>query len=156
MTDDEYAIIKRHPEIGEQIIQPLTFRTQIFIKYHHERYDGPAITGWTRRSPREAMILSIADSFDADNRPTVPANFSFEQPFRNCADIGRQFDPNPMTLVQFLRETGKSVTGFPPDEILNCGCSPQNLSLCCGSRIPAFNLDMGIGSAERSISTHSV
>ncbi len=118
LTDDEYAIIKRHPEIGEQIISAIDFLqdARIFIKYHHERYDG---SGYYRMDktdlPREAMILSIADSFDAmtTDRPYRRA-LSFEQALSELrSDIGRQFDPESYdALVQFLRETGKISDGF--------------------------------------------
>jgi len=60
--------------------------------------------------PREAMILSIADSFDAmtTDRPYRKA-LKFEEALLTLkADIGKQFDPESFdAFVQFLKQTGK-------------------------------------------------
>lgn len=113
LTDEEFAIIKRHPEIGEQIISAIDFlqEARIYIKYHHERYDGSGYYHMDKKElPREAMILSIADSFDAmtTDRPYRKA-LKFEEALLTLkADIGKQFDPESFdAFVQFLKQTGK-------------------------------------------------
>ena len=42
LDDDEWALMRRHPEIGERICQPLN-GFKVFgpiIRHHHERWDG--------------------------------------------------------------------------------------------------------------------
>ena len=42
LTDEEFMIIKRHPDIGADILKPIPpmSRETEVIRYHHERYDG--------------------------------------------------------------------------------------------------------------------
>ncbi|HEU4571776.1 MAG TPA: response regulator, partial [Candidatus Limnocylindrales bacterium] len=42
LTDDEWALIRRHPEIGERICAPLDAFAAFgpIIRHHHERWDG--------------------------------------------------------------------------------------------------------------------
>ena len=69
LTAEEYSIIKRHPEIGEQIISAIDFlqEARIYIKYHHERYDGKGypegLAG--EKIPVVARIICVADTVDA-------------------------------------------------------------------------------------------
>lgn len=71
LTDAEWEVIKSHPEKAVKILEPLKFLSNEIdvVLSHHERYDG---RGYPRsldgkRLSREAMILSVADSFDAMN-----------------------------------------------------------------------------------------
>jgi len=68
LTDNEYKIIQKHPEIGDQIISAIDFLQEVrpLIKYHHERVDGKGYYNISKKElPQEALILSIADAFDA-------------------------------------------------------------------------------------------
>lgn len=69
LTDEEYRMICRHPEIGEKILTTISEFPTIAIgaKYHHEKYDG---TGYPDKIkgeeiPFSAMIIGIADAYDA-------------------------------------------------------------------------------------------
>jgi putative nucleotidyltransferase with HDIG domain len=69
LTDDEWACIKKHPEIGESILKPI-FRDPIMlavVRNHHERYDGggypDGLVG--EEIALEARIAAVADAFDA-------------------------------------------------------------------------------------------
>lgn len=68
MTKGEFDEIKRHTEIGYDIVNENSFFTEIrdLIKYHHEKMDG---TGYYAKHsgdyPWEAMIISVADIYDA-------------------------------------------------------------------------------------------
>lgn len=75
LTDDEWNIIKQHPENGTEIIKSVPSLQHIvpLILHHHERYDG---AGYPQNLKGEdipflARILTVADSFDAmtSNRP---------------------------------------------------------------------------------------
>lgn len=69
LTKDEWEMIKSHSEEAMKILRPLRFLTQEreIILSHHEHFNGSgypqALKG--NQIMREAMILSIADSFDA-------------------------------------------------------------------------------------------
>ncbi len=69
LTDEEYLMIKKHPEIGGEILAIISELPDISIgaKYHHEKYDG---TGYPYKIAGEdipfyARIIGIADAYDA-------------------------------------------------------------------------------------------
>ena len=100
LTDEEFKIIKRHPDIGADILKPLPpmSRETDVIRYHHERYDGkgyPAGIGG-EEIPLLSRIITLADSYDAmtTDRPYrngLPIDKAIEEIIR-C--IGSQFDPD--------------------------------------------------------------
>lgn len=69
LTDEEYRMICRHPEIGEEILTTISEFPDISIgaKYHHEKYNGTGYPGRVRGEniPFPAMIIGIADAYDA-------------------------------------------------------------------------------------------
>jgi len=78
LTDEEWVIMRRHPEIGESIIRPVRSLQHLcdIIRHHHEKLDG---TGYPDRLKDEEIsplvrILSVADAFDAitTERPYRP------------------------------------------------------------------------------------
>lgn len=69
LTFAELQTLKRHPEIGVNILRELKFleKELPIILHHHERYDG---TGYPhglkgREIPLGSRIIAVADSFDA-------------------------------------------------------------------------------------------
>jgi HD-GYP domain-containing protein (c-di-GMP phosphodiesterase class II) len=78
LTDEEYAAIKRHPEIGRNIIKQVQGFSDLQpvvegVLYHHERYDGKGYPEGLRGEsiPLFGRIIAVADAFDAmtSNRP---------------------------------------------------------------------------------------
>ncbi|MFH1283735.1 MAG: HD domain-containing phosphohydrolase [bacterium] len=69
LTDEEYGIVKMHPEIGARILQPIEdLRENIeVILHHHETYDGKGYPDGLRsdKIPLRSKIISVADTFDA-------------------------------------------------------------------------------------------
>lgn len=69
LTDEEYAAIKLHPVIGENILSTSeTFKDCLpIIRHHHERIDGNGypdkLTG--ENIPYFARLLAVCDTFDA-------------------------------------------------------------------------------------------
>jgi putative nucleotidyltransferase with HDIG domain len=69
LTDEEYDVIKRHPELGSELVRQLGFSAQVarLVLDHHERLDG---SGYPRGlgAPDldiETRILAVCDVFDA-------------------------------------------------------------------------------------------
>ena len=69
LTEEEFDKIKKHPEIGAAILDPVDFPWPVLpgVKYHHERWDG---TGYPEglsgdNIPLVARILAVADVYDA-------------------------------------------------------------------------------------------
>lgn len=69
LSEEEYQLIKKHPIIGEEILNNISEMPGISIgaKYHHEKYDG---SGYPDRVageaiPLKARIIGIADAYDA-------------------------------------------------------------------------------------------
>lgn len=71
LTDEEWQVIRKHPDMALEILNPLKFlpEEKVIIKHHHERYDGKGYPdGLSGKDiPLGARILSVADSFDAMN-----------------------------------------------------------------------------------------
>jgi putative nucleotidyltransferase with HDIG domain len=69
LTSSEWEQIKKHPTIGAQILEPLTFLNGVveLVRQHHEHYDG---TGYPEGRKGEdillgARIIHVADSYEA-------------------------------------------------------------------------------------------
>jgi len=69
LTDEEFAIMKKHPEIGERICAPLKSMRPILpiIRSHHERPNGSGYPDGLAGEdiPLEARIVCLADIYDA-------------------------------------------------------------------------------------------
>lgn len=98
LSDEEFEIIKAHPDIGAHIIEGVPFLADLVpvIHSHHERVDGTGYGGHLEGEaiPIEARVLGVADAFDAmtSSRP-YRAAMSVDQTtqeLRRCA--GQQFD----------------------------------------------------------------
>jgi putative nucleotidyltransferase with HDIG domain len=69
LTEDEWKIMRIHPDIGARIVEGIPFlqETLPVIRYHHERWDGSGYPiGLKERDiPIQARIFAVADVFDA-------------------------------------------------------------------------------------------
>ena len=69
LTDGEWAVIRRHPVRGVEMIEHIGFLRPAIpaIRHHHERLDGQGypdgLSG--EKIPLEARILAVVDSYDA-------------------------------------------------------------------------------------------
>ena len=99
LTPKEFNIIKRHPEKGAQILQPVQIlRPAIkIILHHHEKYNGTGYPSRLKKGqiPLGARIMAVADAFEA---------MVYGRPYRERIDFhsaikeikkksGTQFDP---------------------------------------------------------------
>lgn len=69
LTYEEYNYMKRHPELGSSIIEPIAELKALIpnILHHHERYDGNGYPNGLQGNniPLFARIICVADSYDA-------------------------------------------------------------------------------------------
>ncbi len=69
LTDQEWVIMKRHPEIGEGIIRPISSLIPLcdMVRHHHEKLDGTGYPDGLKGDEITLLvrILAIADIFDA-------------------------------------------------------------------------------------------
>jgi putative two-component system response regulator len=69
LSEEERLLLRRHVEIGAQMLEGITHLKAVvpYILYHHERWDGSGyprgLTG--ENIPLQGRVLAIADSFDA-------------------------------------------------------------------------------------------
>ena len=69
LTDEEYDIMKKHPEQGEKMISDVKQLSIIadWLKSHHERWDGRGYPSGLKGEeiPLSARIIALADTYDA-------------------------------------------------------------------------------------------
>ncbi|MDD6810740.1 MAG: response regulator [Lachnospiraceae bacterium] len=99
LTDEEYAVIKKHPILGAGILKNITEFPKLVTgaRWHHERYDGKGypdgISG--EDIPMEARIIAIADAYDAMSSRRSYRDVLPQEKVRGEVEkgIGTQFDP---------------------------------------------------------------
>ena len=99
LTRQEYAQVRRHPQIGCRLLRGWLGMKSVLgaVRHHHERWDGLGYPKGLRgdRIPRLARIVAIADAYDAmvSDRPYRVA-LSHEQAFAELRrGRGTHFDP---------------------------------------------------------------
>jgi response regulator RpfG family c-di-GMP phosphodiesterase len=99
LTDEEWLTMRRHPALGQQILQGIGFLEGAarVVGQHHEKWDG---TGYPRGLRAEeidlnARIFAVADAFDAITSDRVyRTGRSYEVAVAELEEFtGRQFDP---------------------------------------------------------------
>ena len=108
LTVEEMDIIKRHPDIGFDILSsiiPMKKDAEI-IRHHHERYDGKGYPMGLKGEdiPFLSRIITLADAFDAmtSDRPyrkALPYSVALQE-IKRCR--GTQFDPGIVDV--FIRK----------------------------------------------------
>lgn len=112
LTDEEYAMMKSHVQIGAEILKNFTWIDHVSdgALYHHERYDGKGYVHGLKGTeiPLNARIIGIADAFDAMTANRV---------YRKKLDLdyvlgelkkgrGTQFDPELVDILLALIDDG--------------------------------------------------
>jgi putative nucleotidyltransferase with HDIG domain len=120
LSEEEWAIMKRHPEAGLELVSDIDFPGDVraIIRNHHERWDGggypDGLSG--EEIPFAARILCVADVYDA---------LTTARSYRDCLTHARaaaemraqkgQFDPR--LLETFLDWAGSN----EPDRTISQG-----------------------------------
>lgn len=121
LSDEEWAMMRKHPVIGENIIKPLSFmsRELFIVRHHHERFDGKGYPDGLGGDELDiaTRIITVADSYDAmTSKRSYRESLNVEQALvemDRCA--GSQFDPE---VVKVFKEVIKGrADGRPQPEI---------------------------------------
>jgi len=103
LSEDEFVHIKTHPQMGDSIMEPVSFlkEPRAIILHHHERWDGKGYPEGLKgkKIPLGARILAVADSFEAmmSDRPYRKA-LDLQDAIKEIEDnAGTQFDPLVVT-----------------------------------------------------------
>jgi putative nucleotidyltransferase with HDIG domain len=112
LTDDEFAIMRRHAEIGAQIMSPIRMLKDIIpgIRNHHETWDGKGYPDGIRGEgiPLVARIIGAADTFDAmtTTRPYQKAMTLDYVMGKMQAMSGSRFDPQVVLALEAAVQAG--------------------------------------------------
>ena len=115
LSDEEWVIMRRHPEIGESIIRPVRSLQHLcdIIRHHHEKLDG---SGYPDRLKGEEIsplvrILSVADAYDAitTERPYRPKK-SKEQAINILRSAKDHFDQDIVDILLEALDARESLT----------------------------------------------
>jgi len=105
LSQGEWDIVRKHPEVGEEILIPVFLDPQMLsvIRSHHERYDGTGYPDGLKADETSifAQIVSVADAYDA---MTSSRSYHTAMPKEDAlakieAASGTQFNP---AVVQTL------------------------------------------------------
>ena len=113
-NEDEWKVMKQHPEIGERIVLSTELEgsqmAALAIRHHHEHFDGDGYPD--RLSGAEipicSRIISIADSYDA---MAVTRSYHKARPHSEIMEIlraetGKKHDPQLMKIfVDFIEDS---------------------------------------------------
>ena len=99
LSEPERALVRRHPEVGSEILRHIDFLDEAkqVVRHHHERWDGAGYPDGLagKAIPLAARVFALADALDAltSERP-YRAAISFAEARRQIrAETGAQFDP---------------------------------------------------------------
>jgi putative nucleotidyltransferase with HDIG domain len=108
LTQEEWDVMRRHPDIGADMIAQHSALSEVapLVRHHHERWDGSGYPAGLKGDviPFGARILAVADSFDTITGPRLYRQ-SLMTPVEGVEDISKRasrwYDPN---VVDALRE----------------------------------------------------
>jgi putative nucleotidyltransferase with HDIG domain len=100
LTEEERALMARHPAVGADIVSGIEFLAEAarVVRSHHERWDGSGypdgLTG--AEIPQAARVFAVADVLDAltTDRPYRPASPIGEARAMIVEGSGSHFDPH--------------------------------------------------------------
>lgn len=115
LDDGEWDIMKKHPSIGVQILEPLSSFKHImpWIMYHHERIDGKGYYGLKGDEiPLASRIIAVADTYSAITmRRSYKAPNTHEEAIKMMKEAaGTQLDEE---LVEIFAQ-------IPKEKVMKC------------------------------------
>jgi putative nucleotidyltransferase with HDIG domain len=122
LEDEEQQNMRRHPEIGAQMIKGIDFLRPVipYVLSHHERWDGSGYPLGLRgpEIPAEGRLLAVCDAFDAmtSTRPyrtKMSPDHAIEEVYKNK---GKQFDPKVVDAFFRAWHAGKIAKFMKADD----------------------------------------
>ena len=116
LSDKEYYVTRKHPEIGAEILANISEIPDLGIgaRWHHERYDGTGYPDGLKGEeiPEEARIIAVADAYDAmaskrSYRDVLPQQVVYGEIKKGK---GTQFDPVFADIMLVLMEEDTAYT----------------------------------------------
>ena len=111
-SEGMFEEIKKHPEIGVDILKDLTFLGPVldYVHYHHESLDG---TGYPEglkgeEIPLGARIISVADCFDAvTTERSYQKGRTMKEAFAILREMGGKMSPELVEVfIEEIKEEG--------------------------------------------------
>lgn len=99
LTEEEWAVMRKHPIVGEQILLPVARMRGVarIVRHHQEKWDGTGYPDGLRHDtiPLGARILAVMDAYSAivDERPYKHARTQTEAETELMRCAGSHFDP---------------------------------------------------------------
>jgi putative nucleotidyltransferase with HDIG domain len=112
LLEEEWEIMRRHPEIAVELLSPVTYLTQALDipHWHHEKWDGTGYPDGLAKEqiPFPARLFAFADVYDAltSDRLYRPAWQKQDAIQYIESQAGQHFDPNMMPVFMGLVQTG--------------------------------------------------
>ena len=127
LSVEEYAVVKKHPALGRDLLKGADYLKNVceIIYHHHERWDGktdgpfPAYPMGIKgeQIPLGARIIKVADAYDAMTswRPYSKPKRT-DEAIRELLELkGQSFDPQVVKVfVPYLRTITSSLAGSYP------------------------------------------
>ncbi len=128
LSEEEWDIMRRHPDVGADMIAQHSALEEVapLVRHHHERWDGSGYPAGLKGEviPFGARILAVADSFDTITGTRLYRR-SLMTPIEGVEDISKRashwYDPN---VVDALRE----LHGLKPLEVLDRPQVPRRIT----------------------------
>ncbi|HLW60812.1 MAG TPA: HD domain-containing phosphohydrolase [bacterium] len=119
LTEEEWAVMRRHPEIGEEILASTERMRGVakIVRHHQEKWNGTGYPDGLREDeiPLGARILAVVDAYSAitDDRPYKKARTHEDavSELRRCAGV--QFDTRVVDVFCQVVERDRARAGRP-------------------------------------------
>jgi HD-GYP domain-containing protein (c-di-GMP phosphodiesterase class II) len=116
LTEDEWAIMRRHPDRGADLllVHPGLAPVAPVVRHHHEHWDGSGYPGGLKGEsiPLGSRIVAVAESFDfITSHPPFGPPWQVRRPEDALRDLneraGSWYDPRVVGALFELIELGK-------------------------------------------------
>jgi putative nucleotidyltransferase with HDIG domain len=111
LTEEEWAVVKRHSDVGARMIEPIEVLSGAVpvVRHHHERYDGTGYPGRLEGEeiPLAARIVAVVDAHDVmiRGRPYRQRRTQAEALEELSREAGLQFDKQVVEALIKVKET---------------------------------------------------
>lgn len=129
LTAEEWAIMRRHPQIGHDILAqfPEYRRGKELVLAHHERLDGKGYPRGLQTLDLAAQILAVADAFDA---------MTSDRPYRRAL-------PLQVALDEIERGKGSQWPARVADTLIQLAAAGSGPFATLHATLPTPNLSSG-------------